>query len=86
MTDSSSKTQIKTDKIHVLTGVLREVRAMKEERIWVKKPRYTYNEVRVITRRVITRYDSTAINNEGHFLIVRRGLGGVRWTRQNTRG
>ena len=28
---------------------------MREERIWVKKPRY--NEVRVITRRVITRSD-----------------------------
>ena len=55
MTDSSSKTQIKTDKIHVLAGILREFRVVGEERIWVKKPRY--NEVRVITRRVITRYD-----------------------------
>ena len=45
------------DKIHVLAGVLREFRAMREDqRIWVKKPRY--NEVRVITRRrVITRSD-----------------------------
>ena len=46
MTDSSSKTQIKTGKIHVLAGVLRKVRAMREERIWVKKPRY--NEVRAL--------------------------------------
>ena len=30
---------------------------MREENFWCKKPRYTYSEVRVITRRVIARYD-----------------------------
>ena len=65
------KTQTKTDKIHVLTGVLREFRAMREERIWVKNPRY--NEVRVITR-----YDCTAVveqnNGSRHYKSIKRLL------------